>query len=77
MITLNIDDDLGHLASRAAAAEGKTLDEFVHETLRQALAETPGMRRTVRGGIPVMLVPDKTLPIDPKKVRRCLEEEGF
>ena len=77
MTTLTIDDELGHLANRAAAAQGKTLDEFVDETLRQALWKPPGIRRTVRSGIPVMLVSEDTPAVDPKKIRRCLEEEGF
>ena len=36
-----------------------------------------GVRRTVRNGLPVMIVSGDTPPIDPAKVRQCLEEEGF
>jgi hypothetical protein len=75
--TLTIDDELGRLVSQAAAAQGKTLDEFVGEALRLALAALPNTRRIVRNGIPVMLVPDESAEIDPTRVRRCLEEEGF
>jgi len=31
----------------------------------------------VRNGLPVMVVNHDTPTIDPAKVRRCLEEEGF
>jgi hypothetical protein len=44
--------------------------------LRKALAMV-GVRRTVRNGLPVMVVSDGTCAIDPAKVRQCLEEEGF
>jgi hypothetical protein len=44
--------------------------------LRKALSMV-GVRRTVRNGLPVMVVSDNTPLIDPAKVRRCLEDEGF
>ena len=50
--------------------------QFVGEALRKALAMV-GVRRTVRNGLPVMVVSDNTSAIDPAKVRQCLEEEGF
>lgn len=31
----------------------------------------------IRNGLPVVLVPASTPPIDPAAVRRCLQEEGF
>jgi hypothetical protein len=55
---------------------GKTVDEFVGEALRKALSMV-GIRRTMRNGLPVMLVSDDIPPIDPAKVRQYLEEEGF
>jgi hypothetical protein len=76
MSTLTVDDDLYQQASEAAAAQGKTVDEFVGEALRQALSRS-GVRRTVRNGLPVMIVLDGTLVIDPAKIRQHLEEEGF
>jgi hypothetical protein len=76
MSTCTVDDELYQRAAEAAAAQGKTVDEFVGETLRKALSMV-GVRRTVRNGLPVMIVSDDTLPIDPAKVRQCLEEEGF
>jgi hypothetical protein len=76
MSTLTIDDELYQRATEAAAAQGKTIDAFVGEALRQALAMV-GVRRTVRNGLPVMVVSDDTSTIDPAKVRQCLEEEGF
>ena len=36
-----------------------------------------GGRRTVRNGLPVMVVRGDLPPIAPAKVRQCLEEEGF
>jgi hypothetical protein len=76
MSTLTVDDDLYQQASAAAAAQGKTVDEFVGEALRQALSRS-GVRRTVRNGLPVMIVLDGTPVIDPAKIRQHLEEEGF
>jgi hypothetical protein len=76
MSTLTVDDDLYQQASEAAAAQGKTVDEFVDEALRQALSRR-GVRRTVRNGLPVMVIPDGTPVIDPAKIRQHLEEEGF
>jgi hypothetical protein len=76
MSTLTVDDELYKRASEVAAAQGKTVDEFVGETLRQVLS-TVDIRRTIRNGLPVMVVGDDTPLIDPAKVRQCLEEEGF
>jgi len=76
MSTLRVDDELYQRATEAAAALGKTVDEFVDEALRKALSMV-GVRRTVRNGLPVMFVSDDTPPIDPAKVRQCLEDEGF
>ena len=76
MSTLTVDDELYQRAIEAAAAQGKTIDEFVGEALRQALAMV-GVRRTVRNGLPVMVVSGDIPPIDPAKVRQCLEQEGF
>jgi hypothetical protein len=76
MSTLTIDDELYQRALEAAAVQGKTVEAFVGEALRQALAMV-GARRTVRNGLPVMVVRHDTPAIDPVKVRQCLEEEGF
>jgi hypothetical protein len=76
MSTLTIDDELYQWALEAAAVQGKTVEAFVGEALRQAFAMV-GVRRTVRNGLPVMVVNHDTPTIDPAKVRRCLEEEGF
>jgi hypothetical protein len=76
MSTFTVDDALYQQAREAAAAQGKTIDECVGEALRQALAMV-GVRRTVRNGLPVMVVRADTPAIDPTRVRRCLEEEGF
>ena len=76
MSTLTVDDELYLRATEAAAAQGKTVDEFVGEAMRKALAMV-GIRRTVRNGLPVMVVSADTPLIDPAKVRQCLEEEGF
>jgi hypothetical protein len=73
--TLMIDDELGQRAKRTAAAQGKTLDEFVREVLQQAL-NGEKLTRTVRNGLPVVQSQSAT-PIDPLAVKRKLEEEGF
>jgi hypothetical protein len=71
-----LDDELYKQATEAAAAQGKTVDEFVSEALRKALSGV-GVRRRVRNGLPVMIVSGDTPPIDLGKVRQCLEEDGF
>ena len=76
MSTVTVDDKLYQQAREAAAAQGKTVDAFVDEALRQALSMV-GIRRIVRNGLPVMVVSNDTPVIDPAKVRRCVEEEGF
>jgi hypothetical protein len=76
MSTLTVDEELYQRATEAAAAQGKTVNEFVDEALRKALSMV-GVRRTVRNGLPVMIVSSDTPPIDPAKVRQCLEEEGY
>jgi len=75
--TLTIDEELGRLLAQAANARGKTLEQFAGEALRRAISENGGVRRTMRNGIPVMLVGDGQAVIDPEKIRRCLEEEGL
>lgn len=77
MTTLTIDEELGRLLGQAANARGKTLEQFAGEALRRAISENGGVRRTMRNGIPVMLVGDGQAVIDPEKIRRCLEEEGL
>lgn len=76
MSTLTVDDELYQQASEAAAAQGKTVDEFAGEALRKALL-TVGVRRILRNGLPVMAVSDHIPMIDPAAVRQCLEEQGF
>ncbi len=77
MTTLTIDEELGRLLGEAANARGKTLEQFAGEALRRAISENGGICRTIRNGIPVMLVGDKRAAIDPEKIRRSLEEEGL
>lgn len=76
MSTVTVDDALYQQAREAAAAQGKTVNEFVCEALRKALAMV-GVRQIVRNGLPVMVVRNDTSVIDPAKIRQCLEEEGF
>ena len=75
MSTVTIDDTLYQQAQEATAAQGKTVNEFVGEALRKALSMV-GVRRTVRNGLPVMVVSNDTPTIDPAKIRQYLEEEG-
>jgi hypothetical protein len=76
MPNLTVDAELYQQATEAAAAQGKSVDKFVDEALRQALSRV-GVRRTVRNGLPVMVVSGDIAAIDPVKVHQCLEEEGF
>ena len=76
MPSLTVDAELYQQATEAAAAQGKSVDKFVDEALRQALSRVD-VRRTVRNGLPVMVVSGDIPAIDPVKVRQSLEEEGF
>lgn len=75
MTTLMIDEELGRQAGQAAAAQGKTLDEFVHDVLSQAISG-PTIIRKQRNGLPVIEVNPPT-PIDPQVISRSLAEESF
>lgn len=76
MTTLNMDDALFRQAREVATERGESVDEFVAGAVRQAVSQSR-VRRTVRNGLPVMVVNDGATKIDPSKVRDCLEEEGF
>ena len=67
----------GHLLTRVASARGKTLEQFADEALRRVISENGGVHRTVRNGLPVMVVCDQRATIDPDKIRRWIEEEGL
>jgi hypothetical protein len=73
---LTVDDELYQRATEAAAAQGKTVDEFVDEALRKALSMV-GIRCTVRNGLPVMLVSDNTPPSIPPKCASTWRRKGF
>jgi hypothetical protein len=75
MTTLMIDDALGQQARQAAAAQGKTLDEFVREALERAVGQ-PTVRHAVRSGLPVVEI-SPAIPIDAHLIQRTLAEEGF
>lgn len=77
MTTLSIDGEMERLAREAAAAEGKTLDEYVGDALRQLLFNGKAFRQSTRNGLPVVVVPSDLPAIDPQAIRRCLEEEGL
>lgn len=76
MSTIPLDDDLLRRAAEAAAAQGKTVEEFVSEAVRSSL-RSAGVRCIVRNDLPVMVVGDATPPVDVVKLRRSIEEEGF
>ncbi|HUE72788.1 MAG TPA: hypothetical protein VMP01_18020 [Pirellulaceae bacterium] len=77
MTTLSIDGELERLAREAAAAEGKTLDEFVGDALRQALFNGKAFRLSTRNGLPVVIVSSDVPAIDPKNIERSLGDVGF
>lgn len=75
--TVTLDDDLSRrVNAAAAAADGKTLDEFVGDVLRSAVNSTRAVRKSYRNGIPVLHVVGQWSGIDPDKVRRSIKEEG-
>lgn len=76
MTTLNLDNELYQQASKVAAAQGKTIDEFVGKALQHALLNAC-VRRSERNGLPVMVVNERVPEINPAVVRQSLEENGF
>ena len=76
MSSVNIDNDLFQQTKAAAAVQGKTVDEFVAETLQQAVHSLLP-RRVVRNGLPTIVVNGTVAAIDPEKVRQSIEENGF
>jgi hypothetical protein len=76
MMTLSVCNDLYQQASEAAAAQGRSVDDFVLDALRNAIALSR-LRRTTRNGLPVMMVPEQTPTISTAKVSECLKEEGL
>ena len=80
MSTLSLDDQLYKQAVAAAGAQGMSVEQFVSKALRQAVGKLPSygtLRRTARHGLPVIIVGNDVVPIDPLSVRQSLEEEGF
>ena len=71
-----LDDELYQQAAEAAAAQGKTVDEFVRKSLRKALSGV-GIRLTVRNGLPVMIVSGDTPPSIPAKCASAWKRRGF
>ncbi|MGI8982660.1 MAG: hypothetical protein ACR2FY_25790 [Pirellulaceae bacterium] len=76
MTTLLIDDELGQRARLAAECQGKTLDQFVGDVLRQAVAGKE-IQIGSRNGLPVVLVPPGTPIIQPADVARALAEDDL
>ena len=82
MSTVNVDETLYLRTIEVAKSHGLSINEFVGETLRQAV-EQAGTRKSVtaqrstRNGLPVMDVNGYRLSINPRKVRESIEEEGF
>ena len=76
MSNLTVDDQLLQRTSEVAAAQGKTVEQFVAEALQQAL-DRIALRRVFRNGVPTIVSDGTLLPIDPAKVRQAIEEEGF
>jgi hypothetical protein len=76
MTAIAIPDELGREIAAAAVAQGQTPEEFVNEILSRAVRGGEFVLST-RNGIPVMVAPPGTRPIDPAMIREALEEEGF
>ena len=76
MTTLLIDDELGQRARLAAECQGKTLDQFVGDEFRQAVAGTE-IQIGSRNGLSVVLVPPGIATIQVADVDYALAEEDF
>jgi hypothetical protein len=77
MLSIDLDDEIGRRASEVAAAQGKTLEEFVGEVLRVALSPGEHAYLSKRNGLAVIQVPQQTPRIDPSEVQRIIQEEGL
>jgi hypothetical protein len=60
-----------------ALPEGTAVSVAVASRSVPGMPADPGVRQTMKNDLPVMLVNDRTPPIDPAQIRRSLEEEGF
>ncbi len=76
MATVSVSSELFQQASSVAAAQGRTVEEFAEEALRNAVADM-SVRQELRNGIPVMMVGKGVPPIEPSLIRQSIEEEGF
>lgn len=76
MSVLTVDDQLFQRTREVAASQGKTVEQFVAEALRQAL-DRVALRRILRNGLPTIVSNGTLSPIDPAKIRQSIEEEGF
>jgi hypothetical protein len=76
MPSLNIDSELFQLTQAAAAVNGKTVEQFVEETLRDVIG-TASPKQSMRNGLPVMVMNGTMPEIDVRSVRRSIEEDGF
>lgn len=76
MTTVSLNNELYRQASEVAAAQGKTMDQFVGEALQQAVA-IASVRQSIRNGLPVMMVGKQAAQVDLNKVRDLLQEDGF
>jgi hypothetical protein len=81
MSTVSLNDQLYRKTFEVAIAQGKSVEQFVQETLEQAVAQTApkslDIERSTRNDLPVMIVSDAASPIDLAKVRDAIEEHGF
>jgi hypothetical protein len=76
-MTLTLDDHLYDLARRAAASEGKTLEQYLGDLVRRAVRAQDSPRVQAESGLPVMVVPEGTPLIDPRRVKQAVEEGEF
>lgn len=75
-MTLSLSDELYSRAQDAAQAQGTTVAAFVSEAVQAALLRQ-SLKPTLENGLPTMVVPEGTPPIDVTAVRDSLAEEGF
>jgi len=75
MIPFTLSENLFQQASDAAQSQGLTVDEFVAQTLSNALAKQP-LETQVRNGIPIFKVGSSVPTIDLVEVGKALHEEG-
>lgn len=81
MSAVDLDESLYRRTIEIAQSRGQLVDEFVSETLRQAVGAAhtspAAYQRATKNGIDDLIVNGATPSLDDREARRMIEEQGF